>query len=127
MAKPFRVPLSKEALAVIDQAKPFERNGLLFSNTRGTAPISDMTLSRMMERRGLEARPHGFRSSLRDWLAEATDTSRDIAETILAHKAGGEVELAYKRTDFLEQRHTVMERWSQHCLGQSGQVVRLAR
>ena len=44
-----------------------------------------MTLSRHMQRRGLAARPHGFRTSLRVWLAEQTDASREVAETILAH------------------------------------------
>ena len=29
-----------------------------------------MTLGMFMRRAGLEARPHGFRSSLREWLAE---------------------------------------------------------
>ena len=63
----FRVPLSDEALRVIDLARPHARNGYLFPNTRGGV-ISDMTLSRHMGRRGLEARPHGFRTSLRTWL-----------------------------------------------------------
>ena len=64
----FRVPLTDEARRVIDLARPHARNGYLFPNTRGGV-ISDMTLSRLMERRGLEARPHGFRTSLRTWLA----------------------------------------------------------
>lgn len=39
----FRVPLSSEALAVIELARPFEREGYLFANARGTV-LSDMTL-----------------------------------------------------------------------------------
>jgi integrase len=53
-----------------------------------------MTLSMHMKRRGMKARPHGFRTSLRVWLAEQTDASREIAETILAHTVGGKVERA---------------------------------
>jgi len=68
----FRVPLSQEAHRVIELALPHARHGFLFPNARHGV-ISAMTLSRMMERRKLVARPHGFRSSLRDWLAEATD------------------------------------------------------
>ncbi len=75
--------------------------------------ISDMTLSAYMKRRGLEARPHGFRSSFRDWCAEATNTPREVAETALGHVSGGSVERAYRRTDFLEQRRVLMERWAQ--------------
>nr|WP_325252888.1 integrase arm-type DNA-binding domain-containing protein [Amylibacter sp.] len=110
----FRVPLSQEALAVIEQAKPFARDGYLFPSIR-KGVISDATMSRFMERRGMVERPHGFRSSFRDWTAEATSTPRDVAETCLGHVSGGVVERAYKRTDFLEQRRMLMERWGR-CL-----------
>jgi integrase len=106
-----RIPLSDEAQAVIEQAKAFERGGYLFPNVR-KGVISDATMSRFMERRGLEARPHGFRSSFRTWCAEATEVPREVAETCLAHVVGGSVERAYRRTDYLEQRHDLMERWA---------------
>lgn len=57
-------------------------------------------------------RPHGFRSSFRDWVAETTNTPHEVAETCLGHVSGGAVERAYRRTDFLEQRRVLMERWS---------------
>jgi integrase len=71
-AEEYRVLLSAEAQIVIDLARPHERNGFLFPSAR-KGVISDATMSRMMERRGMEARPHGFRTSLRTWLAETTD------------------------------------------------------
>jgi integrase len=120
----FRIPLSTEALAVIEQATSHARDGLLFANQR-KGFISDMTMGRFMERAGLEARPHGFRSSLRDWIAETTDTPHDIAETVLGHTAGGAVERAYRRTDFLEQRRVLMERWAAHVVGKSGQLLKM--
>lgn len=121
----FRVPLSTEAQRIIDLARPHARNGFLFPNTRGGV-VSDMTLSRHMERRGLEARPHGFRSSLRDWLAEATDAPHEVAEAMLAHVVDGGQVRAYRRTDFLEQRRKLAERWSDHVTGGAGRVVKLA-
>jgi len=121
----FRVPLSAEALRVIDAARPFARNGFLFANNR-QGVISDMTLSRMMERRGLEARPHGFRTSLRTWLAEATEAPHEVAETMLGHMVDGGVVRAYRRTDFLEQRRALAERWADFVTGGGGAVVRLA-
>lgn len=120
----FRVPLSQEAFDIIDQARRHARGGVLFPSMR-KGVISDATMSRFMERKGMEARPHGFRSSLRDWLAEATDAPHEVAETILGHTVGGTVERAYRRTDFLEQRRILLERWAQHVTGQSGAVVRL--
>lgn len=121
----FRVPLSSEALRVIEQAMPFERGGFLFPSQR-KGVISDATMSRFMERSGMDARPHGFRSSFRTWCAEATDTPEQVAEAALAHVSGSKVQRAYRRTDFLEQRRALMERWADHVTGGTGQVVRLA-
>ncbi len=108
----FRVPLSSEAQSVLALAESFERGGYYFPSAR-SGVISDMTMSRLMERRGMRERPHGFRSSFRDWLAETTDTSYEIAETCLGHKVGGTVERAYRRSDFLEQRRHIFTRWSE--------------
>ncbi len=108
----FRVPLSGEALAVIEAARPFARDGFLFPNAR-RGVISDMTMSQYMKRRGMEARPHGFRSSFRDWVAETTNTPYDVAEAALGHVTGGTVERAYRRTDFLDQRRVLMKQWGE--------------
>lgn len=107
----FRVPLSTEALSIIEQAKPIAREGFLFPSVR-SGVISDMTMSAYMKRRGLIERPHGFRSSFRDWVAEKQNVPFEVAETCLGHIVGGSVERAYKRTDFLEQRREIMGRWS---------------
>lgn len=120
----FRIPLSGEALAVIAEARRLTQDSYLFPSAR-KGVISDATMARMMERRGLEARPHGFRTSLRTWLAEATDTRREVAETMLAHKVGNKVERSYRRTDYLEERRILLERWGRLLTGEGGQVVRL--
>jgi integrase len=109
----FRVPLSQEALAVVNLAKLFERDGYLFPGLR-KGVISDMTMGKHMKTAGLDFRPHGFRSSFRDWLAEQTDTPREIAETCLAHVAGSQVERAYRRTDYLERRREIMKQWAEY-------------
>ncbi|MGV1946786.1 MULTISPECIES: tyrosine-type recombinase/integrase [unclassified Agrobacterium] len=120
----FRVPLTPEALDIIKAALPLSRDGFLFPSIK-KGVISDATMSRLMERDEIAYRPHGFRSSLRDWIAEATDTPHDIAETTLGHIVGGKVERAYRRTDFLEQRRKLLERWEKHVTGKGGQVLRL--
>lgn len=107
----FKVPLSQEAQRIIAEVTPLARDGFLFAGVR-KGVISDATMARFMERRGLVERPHGFRSSFRDWVAETTNTPHDVAETAMGHAVGGVVERAYKRTDFLEQRRALMERWA---------------
>lgn len=122
----FRVPLSREALRVIELAKAHERGGWLFPNQRGGGGITDVAIEKLMIRRGMEARPHGFRTSLRVWLAEATDAPHEVAEAMLAHVADSGVVRAYRRTDYLEQRRLLLERWADHVTGGTGAVLRLA-
>ena len=119
-----RIPLSQEAQAVIAQASRFRRDGFLFPSVR-KGVISDATMSRMMERRGMPERPHGFRSSFRDWCAEATGTPREVAEAALAHIDGSKTERAYRRTDFLDERRRLMERWADFVTGRTADVVSL--
>lgn len=120
----YRVPLCKEAKRIIELARPYSRNGYLFPNTRGGV-ISDATMPRLMERRGLEARPHGFRSSLRTWIEDTTDARFEVGEAMLAHVTDSAVVRAYRRTDFLEQRMALTERWADYVTGGDGQVVKL--
>jgi integrase len=115
-AEDFRVPLSHEALRVIDLALPHARGGYLFPSVR-KGVISDATMARLMERRGIEARPHGFRTSLRTWLAEETDAAHEVAEMVLAHVADSKVVRTYRKTDFLEQRRLLLEQWAEYCTG----------
>jgi len=112
----FRVPLSSEAQEVIAKVKQFGRDGYLFTGVR-RGVISDASMSRLMERRGMTERPHGFRASLRTWLAECTNATEEVAETVLAHKVGSKVVRAYRRTDHFEERAILMERWAQHVTG----------
>lgn len=124
--KDFRVPLCSEALRVIDRATSFSGNGFLFPSVR-KGVISDATMSRYMERLKLDARPHGFRSSLRTWLSECTDAPWEVAETCIAHSVGTKTTRSYERTDYLEQRRVLMDRWAAHCMGQSGKLLEIAR
>lgn len=121
----FRVPLCPEALAIIEAAKEHQRDGYLFPSVR-KGVISDATMARLMERRGMGARPHGFRSSFRDWVAETTNTPFEVSETSLGHIVGGSVERAYRRTDHLEQRRILMARWADFVTKKQADIVRIA-
>ena len=80
-----RVPLSARALQVLEEARAFEDgSGLVFPSPRARA-ISDNTISKLLRELGIEAVPHGFRSSFRDWAAECSDAPREVCELALAH------------------------------------------
>ena len=110
--KEHRVPLSKQALGVLDKARSLsDGTGLVFPSKRGKE-LSDGTMSGMMKDLGIKAVPHGFRSSFRDWCAD-TGVAREVAEAALAHVVGG-VEGAYARTDLLDRRRPVMDDWADY-------------
>ena len=69
-----------------------------------------LMLLRRMRQDGVTV--HGFRSSFRDWAAEAANAPRELAEAALAHQVGSDVERAYARSDLLERRRELMCRWS---------------
>ncbi|MFD0859237.1 tyrosine-type recombinase/integrase [Roseovarius aquimarinus] len=123
--KTFTVPLSAEAKIVVNLARKHQCGAHAFSNTRG-GRIDKMSMRKLMVDRGLSARPHGFRSSLRTWLAEETDCPNDVAEAMLAHETGSDVERAYKRTDFLEKRRSWTDAWSAFVTGIETDIARAA-
>lgn len=109
-----RVPLPKAALQILLDTPKEERAGLLFPAPRG-GQLSDMTLTAVLRRMEVDAVPHGFRSTFRDWVGEVTDFPRELAELALAHTLESKVEAAYRRGDALEKRREMMEAWAKFC------------
>ena len=105
-----RVPLSDAAMQVLQDARQYQdASGLVFPSRRGK-PLSDATLSKLIREIGIDAVPHGFRSSFRNWCAE-TGQPREIAEAALAHVVGG-IEGAYFRSDLFKLRRKLMDEWA---------------
>ena len=122
-----RVPITSAMYDLICGTN--DKTGLVFISEKLTT-LSDMTLSALMKRMhagheqgfvdqysGLPAVPHGLRSTFRDWVAE-TGQSREAAELQLAHKFGSAVEHAYYRTDLLDERARLLQKWVAFLEGQ---------
>jgi integrase len=110
-----RVPLSAPAVQLLE-ALP--RNGeYVFTGSKPTKPLSNMAMLELL--RGLRGQGetiHGFRSAFSTWARERTDYPREIVEASLAHMSGDAVELAYRRTDFLDKRRELMDAWAKFCM-----------
>jgi integrase len=104
-----RVPLSQAARAVLEQVPADRRRGPIFPG------VTVHRLWKLLRTLITDATVHGFRSSFRDWAAEQTSAPREIAEMALAHRVGDDTEEAYRRTDLLEKRRTLMESWGRYC------------
>lgn len=111
------VPLSDAALDVLKRARVHKEDGndLVFPGTRHGKPMSDMTLTKICRDAEIDAVPHGFRSSFRDWVSEETDFDRDVAEMALAHTIANPVEAAYRRGKLLQKRRKLMNLWADYC------------
>ena len=65
-----RVPLSDAALAVLERVLPLrDSSDLVFPSVRGRE-LSNMTLTKCLRTAGIDAVPHGFRTSFRTWASE---------------------------------------------------------
>lgn len=106
-----RVPLSTQTLELLDALPRIADCDLVFRG-KGGKPLSDMTLSAVMRRMGLDAVPHGLRSTFRDWASERTNFPRELAEMSLAHTIESKVEAAYRRGDLLVKRMQMMQAWA---------------
>ena len=117
-----RVPLSRQALDVLGKAMVLrDESGLVFpSPLKAGAPMSDMTLTKILRAVGLADRAtvHGFRSSFKDWTLEQTDTPWAVSEAALAHVLGNSTEQAYARSDLFERRSTLMQQWADCLAGE---------
>ena len=102
------VPLCEAALAVLGRLHEREPGGLVFPAPRG-GMLSDMTLTAVLRRLGVDATVHGFRSTFRDWCGDHTNYPRDLAEMALAHTIKDKAEAAYRRGDMLARRVPMME------------------
>jgi integrase len=110
--KPHIVPLSDRALAIIESLPRV--NNYVFPG-RGSEPISEMGVRRLIEEMRPDVTLHGMRSSFRDWAGDCTAFPREVAEAALAHQIGSAVEQAYRRGDALRKRHQLMADWAAYC------------
>ncbi len=78
-------------------------------------------LLRRMGRSDITA--HGFRSTFRDWTAETTNATREVAEMALAHVIPSKVEAAYRRGDLLKKRRGLMDAWAAYCQVEASTLV----
>ena len=114
-----RVPLSPQAVELLKGLIDAQgAEDFIFPGPARGKPLSTGALERVLDRMKLSHfTVHGFRSTFRDWVGEATSFPSEIAEMSLAHLVGGEVERAYRRGDMIEKRRGLMEAWANYCSG----------
>lgn len=116
MRKPFDVPLSRQALAIVREMWDLTPgNGLLLPSIRSASkPLSENAMNSALRRMGYgkdEVTAHGFRSSASTILNER-GFDDDVIEAALAHEEEDDVRRAYNRATYLKERMVLMQQWA---------------
>jgi integrase len=120
------VPLSRQALAILNELKPLTRGGrYLFPSLRTRdRPMSDNTINAALRRLGYskeEQTGHGFRSMASTLLNEQ-GFPPDVIELQLAHSERNKVRAAYNKAQRLPERRRMMQVWSDYLDGLRGEA-----
>ncbi|MDP2359008.1 MAG: tyrosine-type recombinase/integrase [Beijerinckiaceae bacterium] len=132
MDRPHKVPLSCQAIAIIEGLRPITGGSrYLFPQIRSWhRPLSDGTLNAALRRLGYsksEMTAHGFRSTASTLLNESGKFSSDAIERQLAHQEEDETRAAYNHAEFWDERVRMMRWWGVYLeqLRDMGRVVSL--
>ncbi|HEX7370127.1 MAG TPA: integrase arm-type DNA-binding domain-containing protein [Rhodanobacteraceae bacterium] len=128
------VPLPRQAIALLREMEIYSagREYVFPPLARQTTPhLHRDALSAALRRMGFQGRhaTHGFRAMLRTMARERLSVDMDVLEAQLAHAKRGEVQKAYDRTTFDDERRRVMQTWADYLdnLRNEGNVVPLRR
>ena len=115
------VPLSKQAIEILEQIKPLTGAGqYVFPSSRGDGrPMSDNTIRTALKSLGYDSdtmTAHGFRTTASTLLNEQ-GWSPDAIERQLAHSPRDQVRAAYNRAQYLDERRRMMQSWADYLDG----------
>lgn len=113
------VPLSRQAVAVLSDLHPLTGHGrYVFPSLRSKdRPMSEAAVLAALRRMGFpkeEMTGHGWRATARTMLAERLGVDVAVIEAQLAHSVPDSLGRAYNRTEFAEQRRTMMQAWADY-------------
>lgn len=114
MHRPHTVPLSAQAITLLQQIKVINPEGYLFAGLTGNQPMSENTLGKALWRAGYLDRQtgHGFRHLISTELNERGYNS-DWIEVQLAHKVSpNKIRATYNHADYLEDCRRMMQAWA---------------
>ncbi|MBR0574158.1 MULTISPECIES: integrase arm-type DNA-binding domain-containing protein [Pasteurellaceae] len=116
--KAHTVPLSTQALAILEVMKELTGNSkYIFASFRNpTKPLNPQTANRSIGLIGYSGKltSHGLRSIASTYLNEQFLEQYDAIEACLSHGIKNAVRKAYNRSNYLEQRKNLMQKWGDY-------------
>jgi integrase len=128
--QPHRIPLSKPAIAVLEEIKKLGAKGYIFPGGKPGEMLSTNAMLALLERMGHgDITVHGFRSAFSDWAEDTTPYPPAVIDRVLSHNKKEATQKAYFRFDLFERRVSLMEDWANYCgtMKQPAEVVPIRR
>lgn len=116
MRTPHIVPLSRQALAILEQLRPLTgHQGHVFFNHSTRKPYSENAFLTALWRMGYKGRMtgHGFRG-LASTILHEQGYMHDAIERQLAHTPRDQVSAAYNHAQHLDYRRRMMQEWADY-------------
>ena len=117
MRSPHTVPLSQQAIAILNRMKILHGDGgLIFPGIHyPEKPLSENTMLYALYRIGYHSKAtmHGFRA-LFSTIANEAEFNPDAIERQLAHREKNTVRAAYHRSEYMSERIKMMQWWADH-------------
>lgn len=126
-------PIPAQLVTILETLKPLAgQSPFVFPGQRD--PLHQHmhrdSLSKVLRENGLRdvTVTHGFRATFRTIARERLRAAPDVLEAQLAHAKKDEIQAAYDRSQFLDERHVLMQKWADYLdqLQSGGNVVQLA-
>jgi len=121
MKQPHLVPLSKQAIEILTEIKKLTGEGqYVFPGRTSSRPMSDNAILAALRNMGYEKSEmsgHGFRAMARTILDEVLQFRPDLIEHQLAHAVRDPLGRAYNRTQHLDDRRKMMQKWADYLDG----------
>lgn len=116
MANEHLVPLSRQAVAILERMRPLSGSGVLVfpSPSKPKEPLTANALLLALWRMGYakgEITTHGFRATFSTTLNELGHNP-DVIERALAHLPADKVRAAYHRAQYLDERRKLLQAWA---------------
>ncbi len=117
------VPLSRQLVNMLKLLKKESKSNFVFTKDH-LQPIRRETPRKLLkDGLKLDCTMHGMRSTFRDWCTQ-NGVNEIVAEKSLMHSTGNEVVSAYQRSDLLEERREVMQKWADLLLEKATKLLR---
>jgi integrase len=115
------VPLSRQAIEILTALKPLTGAGqYVFPGRSAARPMSENAILVALRTMGYakdEMSGHGFRAMARTLIDEKLQIRPDLIEHQLAHAVRDPLGRAYNRTQHLEERRKMMQKWADYLDG----------